>query len=108
ELKSILGSSFLMEGTDLNAAATHLNEALRRCRSVNLVEFEPDILLTLGRWHRASCNNEEAQSHAEAALELADRCEYRLKQADIHNFLATLARDRLDHDTTRHHAEIAR
>lgn len=38
----------------------------------------------------------------------ADRCEYRLKQAEIHNFLACLALDAGDHDAAREHAETAR
>ena len=39
---------------------------------------------------------------------IADRCEYRLKQADIHNFLARLALDAGDRAAARRHAEIAK
>ena len=87
-----------MEAKDLNAAATHLTEALTRCRRINLVELEPDILLAWARWYRASGNAEEAKAYAEEALIIADRCEYRLKQAEIHNFLARLAMDAGDHE----------
>jgi hypothetical protein len=38
----------------------------------------------------------------------ADRCEYRLKQADIHNFLARLALDTGDRAAAHGHAAIAR
>jgi tetratricopeptide (TPR) repeat protein len=86
----------------------HLSEALTRCRRINLVESEPDILLALARWHCAAGNPTAAREHADEALMIADRCEYRLVQADVHNFLAQLALDANDRSTARHHAEIAR
>jgi tetratricopeptide (TPR) repeat protein len=89
-------------------AATQLSEALTRCRRINLVEYEPDILLEWARWYRAKGNTDDAHAHADEALEIADRCEYRLKQADIHNFLALLALDAGDRDLARQHAEIAK
>jgi tetratricopeptide (TPR) repeat protein len=92
----LLGAALVMEGKDLNAAATHLAEALTRCRRINLAELEPDILLAWARWHRARGNPQEAQVNTEEALAIADRCEYRLKQAEIHNFLARLALDEAD------------
>ena len=75
----------------LTEAETHLTEALTRCRRINMVDHEPDILLAWARWHRAEGNTEQARQHAQEALAIANRCEYRLKQADIHNFLAHLA-----------------
>lgn len=75
----------------LPEAEPHLAEALTRCRRVNLVEVEPDILLSWARWHRAKGNSPEAGDHAREALGIADRCEYRLAQAEIQNFLARLA-----------------
>jgi tetratricopeptide (TPR) repeat protein len=89
-------------------AEQHLSEALTRCRRINLVESEPNILLALARWHRATGNPTAAREHADEALTIADRCEYRLVQADVHNFLAQLALDANDRSTARHHAEIAR
>jgi len=89
-------------------AEAHLSEALTRCRRINLVEFEPDILLAWARWHLASGNTAQAREHAEEALTIADRCEYRLVQADVHNFFAQLALDAGDRPTALHHAEIAR
>jgi len=85
-------------------AGAHLSEALTRCRRINLVEFEPDILLSWARWH----NPPQARKHAEEALTIADRCEYRLVQAEIHNFLAQLALDSNDRPAALHHATIAR
>lgn len=104
----LLGAALVMGGKDLNTANTHLTEALTRCRRINLVEFEPDILLAWARWHRAHGNTQDAQSYAEEALAIADRCEYRLKQADIHNFLARLALDAGNRAAARQHAEIAK
>ncbi|MBU0692047.1 tetratricopeptide repeat protein [bacterium] len=74
----------------LKEAEQHLTEALTRCRKVNLIELEPDILLTWARWHRANENPQEARKYCDEALDIADRCEYRLCQADIHNFIALL------------------
>jgi len=101
-------------------AETHLTEALTHCRRINLVESEPDILLEMARlrWAQARGKEvtrdestrlrEEALGLAREALEIADRCEYRLVQADIHNFLAQVALDKGDRKEARKHAEIAR
>jgi tetratricopeptide (TPR) repeat protein len=104
----LLGAAMVMERKDLNAAATHLTEALTRCRRINLVELEPDILLAWARWHLARGNTQGAQTYAEEALGIADRCEYRLAQAEINNFLARLALDAGEHEVAREHAEIAK
>jgi tetratricopeptide (TPR) repeat protein len=104
----LLGAALIMEGRDLDTASIHLNEALTRCRRINLVELEPDILLSWARWHRAKGNDEEARTYADEALAIADRCEYRLKQAEIHNFLALLALDAGDRGTSRKEAELAK
>jgi hypothetical protein len=89
-------------------AEQHLTEALTRCRRINLIEFEPDILLAWTRWHRAAGHPKEAHECAKDALAIADRCEYRLVQADTHNLLARLALDAGDRAEARRHAEIAR
>jgi len=89
-------------------AEGHLTEALTGCRRINMVDHEPDILLAWARWHRARGNPLQAQEHADEALAIADRCEYRLKQADAHNLLARLALDAGDSGLARRHAEIAR
>jgi hypothetical protein len=104
----LIGAALVMEGEDLNAAATHLTEALTRCRRINLVELEPNILLVWARWHLARGNVHDSQTSAQEALTIADRCDYRLKQADIHNVLARLALDAGDREKVRKEAEIAR
>ena len=95
-------------GSHLAQAETHLSESLTRCRRIQLVELEADILLALARWHRLKSDASEAAKLAREALAIADRCEYRLKQADIRNFLAQLALDRKDRTAALEHAEIAR
>ena len=74
-------------------AELHLGEALFRCRRINLVELEPDILLSWARWHYAAGNREDALGYAEEALSIADRSEYRLKQAEIQNFMGQWSLD---------------
>jgi tetratricopeptide (TPR) repeat protein len=83
----LLGASYLAKG-GLKEAEEHLSEALVRDRRINLVELEPDILLELAKLRFKKGDKEEALKLAEEALGIANRSEYRLKQADIHNFLA--------------------
>jgi len=93
------------------SADKDLAEALSRCRKIRLVEFEPDILLEMAklRWLAESKQSrEEATKLAHEALEIADRCEYRLVRADIHNFLARMAMDRGDRRVARREAEVAK
>ena len=92
----------------LTEAEKHLTEALTRCRRINMVDHEPDILLAWARWHRTKGEAGSARRDALEALRIADRCEYRLKQADIHNFLARLDLDAGDLASARSHAETAK
>jgi tetratricopeptide (TPR) repeat protein len=89
-------------------AEPHLLEALTRCRRINNVENEPDILVAFARLHLARNDWPAALSHAREALAIADRCEYRLVQADCHNLLAQLALAGDDRPTALLHAEKAR
>jgi len=99
---------------DTTGAESDLNEALSRCRRIRLVELEADILLEMARlqWDKTRGKNtnltEEAKSLTREALEIADRCEYRLVQADIHNFLAQMALAAGEKATAKKHAETAR
>jgi tetratricopeptide (TPR) repeat protein len=104
----------------LPRAESHLTEALTRCRRINMVDHEPDILLEMARLRWAQARGDEvtgeesARLHRESlklvreALQIADRCEYRLKQADIHNFLAQVALEKGNREETWKHAEIAK
>ena len=91
----------------LAEAEKHLTEALTRCRHINLVEFEPDILLAWARWHRTKGEPDAGRHNAQEALRIADRCEYRLQQADIHNLLARLELDAGDLASAHTHAQTA-
>ena len=103
----LLGASYLMKG-NLVEAEKHLTEALTRDRKINLVELEPDILLEFAKLRFKQNHKEEALKHAEEALLIADRCEYRLKQAEIHNFLAEFYLDAGDLEKAREHGEKAK
>jgi len=85
-----------------------LIDALTRDRKINLVEDEPDILLEFAKLRFQQDHNTEALKHAEEALQIADRCEYRLKQADSHNFLAEFYLDAKDTGKAQAHAETAK
>jgi tetratricopeptide (TPR) repeat protein len=103
----LLGAAHLMKG-DLVEADEHLSDALTRDRKINLVELEPDILLEFAKLRFKENRNEEALKFADEALQIADRCEYRLKQADIHNFLAEFYLDSGDRKKARSHGIIAK
>jgi tetratricopeptide (TPR) repeat protein len=85
-----------------------LGKALTRCRHINLVELEPDILLSWARWHRMSGAAKQARECALEALLIASRSEFRLKEADICNFLAHCDMDAANFDTAQKYAEKAR
>ena len=99
---------------DVTGCEVDLNDALSRCRRMRLVEHETDILLEMAKlqWGKAQRDSAELIEQAKAltreALESADRCEYRLNQADIHNFLAEMAFAEGDKAEALKHAEIAK
>lgn len=103
----LLGAAYLAKG-DLKQAEKHLDEALKRDRRINLVELESDILLEVAKLRFKRGHNEEVLKLANEALGIADRCEYRLKQADINNFLAEFYLDKKDYKTAKKHADIAK
>ena len=103
----LLGATHILNG-NLVEAEKHLTEALTRDRKINLVEFEPDILLEFAKLRFKENHKEEALKFADEALQIADRCEYRLKQADIHNFLAEFYLDVGDLKQAKEHGEIAK
>ena len=57
---------------------------------------------------RARWDVQQARKHAREALVIADRCEYRLVQTDLHNLLARVALEKGDREEARKHAEVAK
>lgn len=102
----LLGASHRV-ASQIDEAEHHLHEALERCRRINMVDTEADILIDLARLRAATGAADEAQRLAEEALLIADRSGYVLQGADAHLELARLALARGDHRAARHHAEEA-
>jgi tetratricopeptide (TPR) repeat protein len=92
----------------LSSAADCLSDALTECRRINLLEFEPELLLTWAKWHRAHGDAPIASQYAEQALILSRRSGYRLKEADILNCCGELALDAGHVATGRRLVEQAR
>jgi tetratricopeptide (TPR) repeat protein len=103
----LLGWAFLAQG-QLEAAQTHLDEALRRCRAINLVELEPSILLAQARLALARKDPAQAKTLAQEARLIAERAGYVLNLAEIHNLLAQLALAEGDQAVARDHAQQAK
>ncbi|MCP4358501.1 MAG: tetratricopeptide repeat protein [Chloroflexi bacterium] len=102
----LLGWAALAQGHHTESQ-TRLDEALRRCRAINLVELEPAILLAQARLAHAQANGPRSLTYAQQALTIAQRVGYVLDLADIHNHLARLALDNDDTAAARTHAQTA-
>lgn len=103
----LLGAAHRAKG-ELADADRHLTDALTRCRTINLVEFEADILIDLARLRRDQRDRNAALDRATEALHITERCEYVLQGADANLILAQLALDVGDRGTARTHATTAR
>jgi hypothetical protein len=88
-------------------AENYLKEAIIRCHNISYVALEPDILLSMALWHHAKGDIKLAENLANEALYIANRCEYRLSQAEIHNFLTRLYLDQDGKIRATQHAQIA-
>ena len=89
-------------------AERHLLEALTRCRSINSVDAEGDILIDLARLRLDLNEVDEAKRLAQEALTITERSSYVLQGADAHLVLAQLALRRDDKSEALHHAQQAR
>jgi tetratricopeptide (TPR) repeat protein len=115
----LLGAALRADG-HFDDADHHLTEALARCRGINMVDHEADILLDLARlrWDEAqTCEvsetsqvsrRDEAARLAEEALGITERSGYVLQGADVHLFLAELALAGGDRAAGLAHARAAR
>jgi len=99
-------------GEELLAAERCLNEALRRCRKVNLVELESDILLAFARleWVKNSSILPSIEENLKEAFDIAQRSGYRLKLADLHLFCGKVLLEAKDQEkllgfTAREHLQ---
>ena len=86
-------STIFIELGEIDEAINSLHSLLIDCRKMNLVDLESDVLLSLAKAHFSlGGSNQENESQVRAyvseALSLANRYGYRLKQADIYNFMA--------------------
>lgn len=88
-------------------ADSNLSESLERCRRINLIELEGDILIELARLREVTRQPEESQHLAEEALEITERCEYALQGADARLVLARLAINRGATSQAIEHARAA-
>ncbi|MBI3240741.1 MAG: trypsin-like peptidase domain-containing protein [Chloroflexi bacterium] len=86
----LLGAAHRANG-EYDEAERHLNESLTRCRSINAVDGEADILIDLARLRAATGEAGEAARLAGEVLTIAGRCGYALQAADAHLELAKLA-----------------
>jgi len=102
----LLGAAHRVAGQP-DEAERHLHEALERCRRINAVDGEADILIDLARLRAATHAADEAGRLAGEALLIADRSGYVLQAADAHLELARLALARGDRPAAREHAEQA-
>jgi tetratricopeptide (TPR) repeat protein len=120
----LLGATHRANG-DMEDADRHLSEALTRCRGINAVYDEADILLDLARLRAAmpppapaalpprsrggqEGGRDEALRLAGEALLITERCGYVLQGADVHLFLAQMALQDGDEETALEHAREAR
>lgn len=91
----------------LKKAEEHTLEALASCRVITNIEVEADILLEFANIQYFQGNLEETNKTIQKALKIANRCEYRLQQADIHLFLAQIAKESEDKITAIKEVEIS-
>jgi len=103
----LLGAALRAAG-QADEAEGHLNEALERCRRINMVDHEADILIDLTRLRAATGAPAEAQRLADEARLITERSGYVLQGADAHVELARLALARGEKAAAREHAEEAR
>ncbi len=103
----LLGAAHRVSG-NLYESDTHLSEALTRCRAINLVDAEADILLDLARLRVDQGRQEEALRLAQEALVITERSGYVLQGADVYLFLAEQALAQGNQQQALEHAREAR
>src|SRR5262245_44013435 len=77
---------------------------MERCRRINAIDVEADIIVEFARLRAAVAAPEEAERLANEALLIATRSGYVMQTADAHLVLAGLALARHDFAGLREHA----
>ena len=67
-----------------------MSDALHRCRRIDMVDYEADLLLARARLHHTKGERQQAKEDAIEALVIANRSDFRVLRADISNLLARL------------------
>ncbi len=102
----LLGAAHRVNG-NIEEANHYLSEALTRCRGINLVSLEANILLELARLQLSTREQDEALHLAQEALNTTQRCGYILPAADLHLLLAQIAVNEKDKQTALLHVREA-
>ena len=92
---------------DLQQAEWHLREALHRCRHIDMVDYEADLLLAWAHLHQAKGERQQARACTIEALAIVNRSDFRVLRADVHNFLALLELEADNRAGVISHAERA-
>lgn len=103
----LLGAGYRV-ASQHDEAESYLHDALGRCRRINMVDLEADILIDLARLRAATNLQGDARRFAEEAQVIADRSGYVLQGADALLELAKLALYRDDPPLAREHAQQAK
>jgi tetratricopeptide (TPR) repeat protein len=91
----------------LREAEQHLIEALSRCRRIDMVDYEADLLLAWARLYHAKGDKHYAKEYASEALAIVNRSQYRVLRADVYNLLARLEWESGNQQAAVRYAEAA-
>jgi tetratricopeptide (TPR) repeat protein len=91
----------------LRQAEWHLREALTRCRHIDMVDYEADLLLAWVHLHHARDEQQQARACATEALAIVNRADFRVLRADVHNAFAVLELEDGNEREAIRHAEVA-
>ena len=103
----LLGAAHRVNG-HLPQSDTHLSDALTRCRTINMVDYEASILLALAQLRADQNQSDEALLLAQDALVITERSGYRLQGADVQLFLAQQALTQGDKSQAIEQGRLAR
>lgn len=91
----------------LQKAELHVKKALQRCRQINMVDYEADLLLASARLCHLKGERCLAKEYAAEAFAIANRSNFRLLRADISNLLARLELENGNEEDAKGYAQSA-